>query len=232
MFSKKEIIKIISESGHFVDDFILNAFIKNWKIESIYQDEEGIEYYDKECVDKILEIISKKISSSPEVIREDEKNNLREEENKLRLCKKGDNQMEDTSQRDNDNIENAIDIEAIDIKEPEDGSKLANRNRVACNTKASDSISISSEFVRERFDSLAKKVARTITSEVSEFLKTSDFLEKTLETGAFKRDNELLAKKIRKIIEDNKTLIERVRLLERENKSYVKIFGNLYKKLR
>ena len=32
---------------------MLDAFIKNWKLEAIYEDENGVEFFDEEALDKI-----------------------------------------------------------------------------------------------------------------------------------------------------------------------------------
>ncbi|UKI40583.1 MAG: hypothetical protein L6V95_10475 [Candidatus Melainabacteria bacterium] len=44
MYSKADIIKKLSSEGQFIDNFILDAFIKNWHIDPIYEDESGIEF--------------------------------------------------------------------------------------------------------------------------------------------------------------------------------------------
>lgn len=46
MYSKGDIIKKLSNEGQFIDNFILDAFIKNWHIDPIYEDENGIEFFD------------------------------------------------------------------------------------------------------------------------------------------------------------------------------------------
>ena len=60
MFNKEKIIELITQDGLFIDNFILEAFIKNWKIDPIYEDENGVEYFDEMTVEKIKEGISRK----------------------------------------------------------------------------------------------------------------------------------------------------------------------------
>ena len=53
MYNKQQIIEQISSNGQYIDAFMLDAFIKNWKIEAIYEDENGIEFFDDDALDKI-----------------------------------------------------------------------------------------------------------------------------------------------------------------------------------
>lgn len=53
MFNKEKIIEILNSEDLFIDNFILEAFIKNWKIEPIYEDADGIEFFDEMAVEKI-----------------------------------------------------------------------------------------------------------------------------------------------------------------------------------
>lgn len=64
MFNKEKIIELITQDGLFIDNFILEAFIKNWKIDPIYEDENGVEYFDEMTVEKIKEGISGKTSQN------------------------------------------------------------------------------------------------------------------------------------------------------------------------
>ena len=44
MFSKQQIIDTLNSEDLFIDNFLLEAFIKNWKIEPIYEDAQGVEF--------------------------------------------------------------------------------------------------------------------------------------------------------------------------------------------
>ncbi len=67
MFNKEKIIQIINEDGLFIDSFIFDAFVKNWKIDPIYEDEKGVEYYDELTIEKIKKGISQKAPSKCDV---------------------------------------------------------------------------------------------------------------------------------------------------------------------
>ena len=53
MYSKQQIIDTLNSEDIFIDNFLLEAFIKNWKIEPIYEDAEGLEFFDDMAVEKI-----------------------------------------------------------------------------------------------------------------------------------------------------------------------------------
>ena len=50
MFSKQQIIDTLNSEDLFIDNFLLDAFIKNWKIEPIYEDAQGVEFFDHMAV--------------------------------------------------------------------------------------------------------------------------------------------------------------------------------------
>lgn len=60
MYSKKEILKSLNEFNYFIDENVLNNFIKNWKIDAIYEDEDGVEFFDSLSIAKIKKGISLK----------------------------------------------------------------------------------------------------------------------------------------------------------------------------
>ena len=60
MFSKQQIIDTLNSEDLFLDNFLLEAFIKNWKIEPIYEDAQGVEFFDDMAVEKIRNGIKQK----------------------------------------------------------------------------------------------------------------------------------------------------------------------------
>lgn len=60
MYSKKDILKSLNDFNYFIDENVLNDFIKNWKIDAIYEDEDGVEFYDTFSIAKIKKGISLK----------------------------------------------------------------------------------------------------------------------------------------------------------------------------
>lgn len=60
MHNKKEIVKILNEFNYFIDESTLSSFIKNWKIDAIYEDEDGVEFFDNLAIAKLKKGISLK----------------------------------------------------------------------------------------------------------------------------------------------------------------------------
>lgn len=60
MHNKKDIVKILNEFNYFIDETTLSNFIKNWKIDPIYEDEDGIEFFDNWAIAKLKKGISLK----------------------------------------------------------------------------------------------------------------------------------------------------------------------------
>lgn len=60
MYNKKDIEKILNEFNYFIDESTLSNFIKNWKIDPIYEDEDGVEFFDNLSIVKIKKGISLK----------------------------------------------------------------------------------------------------------------------------------------------------------------------------
>ena len=60
MYSKKDIEKNLIEYNYFIDSVTLANFIKNWKIDAIYEDEDVVEFYDNLAIAKLKKGISLK----------------------------------------------------------------------------------------------------------------------------------------------------------------------------
>lgn len=54
VYSKQDIIKCLSDKGYFIDEFTLQTFFTKWNIQSIYKDENQVEFYNTDIVDTIL----------------------------------------------------------------------------------------------------------------------------------------------------------------------------------
>lgn len=60
MYNKKDIVKTLNEFNYFIDEITLSNFIKNWKIDAIYEDEDGVEFFDNLAIAKLKKGISLK----------------------------------------------------------------------------------------------------------------------------------------------------------------------------
>lgn len=60
MYNKKDIEKTLIDFNYFIDEMTLNNFIKNWKVDPIYEDEDGVEFFDNLAIAKLKKGISLK----------------------------------------------------------------------------------------------------------------------------------------------------------------------------
>lgn len=60
MYNKKDILKSFNEFNYFIDELTLDSFIKSWKIDPIYEDEDGVEFFDNLSLVKLKKGISLK----------------------------------------------------------------------------------------------------------------------------------------------------------------------------
>ncbi|MEI8128619.1 MAG: hypothetical protein WCG95_03275 [bacterium] len=60
MYNKQDILKNLNEFNYFIDELTLSSFIKNWKIDAIYEDEDGVEFFDNFAIVKLKKGISLK----------------------------------------------------------------------------------------------------------------------------------------------------------------------------
>ncbi|MFA6988618.1 MAG: hypothetical protein WC197_00980 [Candidatus Gastranaerophilaceae bacterium] len=54
MYQLSQIKEKLLEKNYFIDEITVKEFLKNWKIEAIYEDEEGHEFYDDMALENIL----------------------------------------------------------------------------------------------------------------------------------------------------------------------------------
>jgi hypothetical protein len=77
---------------------------------------------------------------------------------------------------------------------------------------------------------LADSIAQKISGEISDKIKDSNVFEPIADSAKIKRDNEILAKQVEKLLEENKKLIARNAFLQAESSKFKHIFGNWYMK--
>ena len=53
MFNRETILKNLNSENYYVDKHSLDLFLNDWKIDSIYEDEGGLEFYDDLALDKV-----------------------------------------------------------------------------------------------------------------------------------------------------------------------------------
>ena len=77
---------------------------------------------------------------------------------------------------------------------------------------------------------IANTISKRISADIADFIRKNISTEEAFKAGVFKRDNEILSKKLQDTINDNKKLIERLRQLEYEIHKFHPVFGNIYVK--
>lgn len=77
---------------------------------------------------------------------------------------------------------------------------------------------------------LADSIAQKISIEITDKIKESNVFDPIIDSAKLKRDNEILAKQIERLLEENKKLISRNALLQAENAKFKHMFVNWYVK--
>ncbi len=55
VYTKNEILQNLASKGYFIDAYTLDTFFEKWKVEAIFEDEQGCEFYDTNALDLVLE---------------------------------------------------------------------------------------------------------------------------------------------------------------------------------
>lgn len=220
MLSKNDIIRILSENKHYIDEFILEAFIKNWKIEAIYEDENGVEYYDEAALEKVRNALCDKSELQKEACEIEiiDKEPLEEQEQTV-VSEESYAQAEPVSE----NIEEKIssNIEIIETSAQPFGMPARGEQELK---------NVTLNITNQTLNVLAQTIAEKITGDISGYLKKTDFLEEALSAGSFKRDNEILATKMQELLQDNRILIKKIQELEKDKDAYLHVVANIYVK--
>ena len=91
-------------------------------------------------------------------------------------------------------------------------------------------MSLSVDETGRNVEIIANTISKRITADIADFIKKNMSTEEAFKAGIFKRDNEILSKKLQDTINDNKKLIEKIRQLEYEIHKFHPVFGNVYVK--
>lgn len=193
MYNKKDIVKSLNEFNYFIDESTLSSFIKNWKIDAIYEDEDGVEFFDNLAIAKLKKGISLKSQGFTN-------EQITYHVNKLLPEKMGKEEKKAKKEKEVKEQEEKQEVLALPAEESTIGGELKN---------------VTIDVTSKTLQMLADAVAEKITAE----FKNSSFVTQLLEDGALKKDNEVLSKQIEELTEDNKKLAKRVEELERSKKT-------------
>lgn len=192
MFNRETILKSLNAENYYIDRHSLDLFLEDWKIDSIYEDEDGLEFYDDLSLEKIKKGISLKAQgySDEQIIAKLQK-------------------MEAKIDKKEEPVQPILVKDYISV--PEDNSevtKTAEEENVVTDLtpQKSFTLDVSSQTLQMLAEAVAKKISDDITN--------SDMATKLIEAGGYKRDNEILAKQVGELLEHNKELSARIEQLE------------------
>lgn len=203
MYARKDIVKSLNEFNYFIDEITLNNFIKNWKIEPIYEDEDGIEFFDNMSIAKLKKGISLKSQGF-------DNSQIIYHVNKLLP-------------------EKLAEAEAGQKKEVAPKAQATQVTQVVAKEADGEMKNVTIDITNQTLQMIADSVAEKITSGIKEQIQGADFIKQLLEDSSLKQDNEELSKQVKELLDDNKKLSQRVADLERGKKILPFSFKDLRK---
>ena len=195
MYNRESMLQVLNAENYYVDKHSLNLFLYDWKIDSIYEDENGLEFYDDLSLDKIKKGISLKSQGYSDEQIISKLNNM------TAKIQKSSEPVLPISVK--DYLETSV-----THKEPENVDTNADFNQLP---EKSFTLDVSSQTLQMLAEAVAKKISDDITN--------SDMATRLIEAGGYKRDNEIMAKQIQELLDHNKELSQKIEQLEkRQNK--------------
>ena len=201
MFNRETILKNLNTENYYIDNHSLDLFLEDWKIESIYEDEDGLEFYDDLALEKIKKGISLKAQgySDEQIIAKLSRMEAKIEKN------------EEPAKPDQPLIVSDL-LEENTAASTDVAVKEETQTEIIPQGK-SFTLDVSSQTLQMLAEAVAKKISDDITN--------SDMATRLIEAGGYKRDNEILAKQVHELLEHNKELSKRIEQLEsHESKNF------------
>ncbi len=188
MYNRESILKTLNSENYYIDKHSLDLFLNDWKIDSIYEDEDGLEFYDELALDRIKKGISLKAQgySDEQIIAKLQKIEPKQEKP-------------------------AEPVQPILVKDflPVEEVPVVEENTVTDLTPRQDksfTLDVTSQTLQMLAEAVAKKISDDITN--------SDMATRLIEAGGYKRDNEIMARQIQELLDHNKELSARIEQLE------------------
>ncbi len=188
MYNRESILQNLNAENYYIDKHSLDLFLSDWKIDSIYEDENGLEVYDDLSIDKIKKGISLKSQgySDEQII------------SKL-------NRMEARIEKSAEPIQPILVKDYLEAPaEPEEDEHIV--TDLTPQQEKNFTLDVSSKTLQMLAEAVAKKISDDITN--------SDMAIRLIEAGGYKRDNEIMAKQIKELLEHNRELSDRIEQLE------------------
>lgn len=199
MFNRESILKSLNTENYYIDKHSLDLFLEDWKIESIYEDEDGLEFYDDLALEKIKKGISLKAQgySDEQIITKLSRMEAKVEKTPEPAQPVQPIMVSDLLNQQNCTIEENPSTEVVVQEE-----------------KAPEVIPQGKSFTLDVSSQTLQMLAEAVAKKISDDITNSDMVNKLVEAGGYKRDNEILAKQVKELLEHNKELSHRIEQLE------------------
>ena len=213
MFNRESILKSLNTENYYIDKHSLDLFLEDWRIESIYEDDDGIEFYDDLALEKIKRGISLKAQgfSDEQIITK-----LAKIEARVEKYEEPPKPIQPVILDENgEEIEGGLEEVANNIAVQEAKKELEPETPQVPQQPQGKSftLDVSSQTLQMLAEAVAKKISDDITN--------SNLTEKLIEAGGYKRDNQILAQQVKELLEHNRELAKRIEQLEsHESKSF------------
>ena len=202
MFNRETILKNLNAENYFIDKHSLSLFLNDWKIDSIYEDEDGLEFYDDLYLEKIKRGISLKAQGYT-----DEQIIAKLSKMEAKVEKKDDEPVQP--------------IVVSDYLQPQNEPQNSSEEHIVTDLTPKIEKSFTLDVTSQTLQMLAEAVAKKISDDIT----NSDMATRLIEAGGYKKDNEILAKQVQELLQHNKELSERIEHLEsHSSKSFWKRF--------
>lgn len=192
MYNKKDIIKSLNEFNYFIDVNVLDSFIKNWKIDPMYEDDDGVEFFDNLALVKLKKGIKLKsqgydtdkiVYYLSKILEEKDEKEEKQEVQPVILPK----------------------TDFLEVSSDKTGKKPSNFT-----------IDVSSQTLQM----IAEAVAQKISGEIKNQFADENFVQKLIPANLkareeeLRKDNETLAKQVQELLSDNKQMANKIDSLE------------------
>ncbi len=190
MFNRETILKNLNNENYYIDKHSLDLFLQDWKIDSIYEDEDGLEFYDDLSLEKVKKGISLKAQgfSDEQIITKLQK-------------------IEPKIEKREEPIQPILVKDYLSTPENEEGEE---EEHIVTDLTPQPNKSFTLDVTSQTLQMLAEAVAKKISDDIT----NSDMATRLIEAGGYKRDNEILAKQVQELLNHNKELTERIKQLE------------------
>ena len=201
MFNRETILKNLNTENYYIDNHSLDLFLEDWKIESIYEDEDGLEFYDDLALEKIKKGISLKAQgySDEQIIAKLSRMEAKIEKNE----------------------EPAKPVQPLIVSDLLEENTAASTDVAVKEETQTEIIPQGKSFTLDVSSQTLQMLAEAVAKKISDDITNSDMTTRLIEAGGYKRDNEILAKQVHELLEHNKELSKRIEQLEsHESKNF------------